>query len=158
MKYALLVAFVLDFFFKVSAQQFEYALTQQELAGAKIEDILLVQDRIYLAGGAKDEGNAMIIVFDTAGNLLDYQTYLPEKPDLWYGSISSLRYDEDQDILIATASVAPGCDFGDPAIFSWKVTRNLERIEEFEYTIPGVEQLLREWMEKSGYTMPGHLR
>ena len=141
MKYVLLLAFVLGILNTLPAQNFEYAITQQELAGAKIEDILLVQDRIYLAGGAKDEGNAIIIVFDTSGTLLEYQTYVPEKPDLWYGSIFSLRYDEDQDILIATASVAPGCDFGDPAIFSWKINTNLERINEFEYTIPGVVHL-----------------
>ena len=110
MKYVLPLAFVLGILNTLPGQNFEYAITQQELAGAKIEDILSVQDRIYLAGGAKDEGNAIIIVFDTSGTLLEYQTYVPEKPDLWYGSISSLRYDEDQDILIAIASVAPGCD------------------------------------------------
>lgn len=117
------------------AQNFEYALTEKELAGAKIMDLLRVDDRIYLAGGTKHEGQPVIIVFDTLGHLLDHHIFLPEKPDHYYGYIGDLYYEKDQAILVAVGSVAPGCDIGGPAIFRWDINSNLEVLSEYEFSV-----------------------
>lgn len=123
------------------AQDFEYAMTEKDLAGAKISDLLLVKDRIYVAGRTKDEGNPLIIVFDTLGNLLDYQTFLPEVDELYYGYISHILYDESTGNLTAISAISPACDVGGPSIFKWTITTELEKMDEFKYPIPGMDGL-----------------
>ncbi len=137
MKFILSFSIVFALTIHSFSQIFEYAMTESELAGAKINDILVVGDRVILGGGLKGEGSSIIIVFDTVGNFLNYQTFVPEKPERYYGYITDLRYDSIEQLIIANAYTGHACDVGGYTIYQWKINENLQKVGEFEFLITG---------------------
>ena len=137
MKYLLIISLVHSLTISAYSQAFEYAMTESELAGAKIHDILVVGDRIYLGGAEKDEGRPILIVFDTSGILVRFQTFSPDKPDRNYGFITHLSYDSVHQLIIASAYVGLGCDLGGSWIYQWQINDNLEKVSEFEFLLNG---------------------
>ena len=133
MKKYLLSIFILFLLRNLSAQVFEYAMTQEALAGAKINDILVVNYRVYLAGGSHHEGSPLIIVFDTSGQLIDYREFIPDTPERHFGYITDLQYDSTTSLIQAIAYAATGCDFGPSNIYRWLIDENLQKQSELEF-------------------------
>jgi hypothetical protein len=100
----------------LTAQNFEYALSQEGFVGSAINDLEIVGDKIIIAGGA---GSCMLPawwLFDTSGRFLDFR--LLEIP-YGYGYVTTIHYDSLAGHLLLLAYTQVADDVAGSSIYAW---------------------------------------
>ena len=113
------------FFFlnALTAQNFEYALSQQEFRDGKINQIESFEDRILFGGSVGQCENPAVWLFDTSGNFLRHQILNIGIYEI--GSIQSMKYNTSDGVIQLMAFVQLGSDYGGQSTYAWILDRDL---------------------------------
>ncbi|MCB0687706.1 MAG: T9SS type A sorting domain-containing protein, partial [Saprospiraceae bacterium] len=87
----------------LQAQNFEYALSQQEFEGSTISTLLINKEKVILGGGIGSCMRPAFWVFDTTGNFLHCQS--PAIDEYGYGFINGIEFDSISQQYFMTARV-----------------------------------------------------
>ncbi len=115
----------------------EFAFSDTEYDGSIINDILVVEDRVWLAG-AKDRCHTPgIWLFDTSGQMLEYIDLTLELDTGFlygYGKVMELQYDSLRNLIMAMGQVAPADDVGAFTAALYTLTVDGDIKSSFDFT------------------------
>ena len=111
-----------------NAQNFEYALSQQEFQFGKIRDIVLFEDMVLYGGSVGNCEYPKLWLFDTSGNLRKDITLDISPNEL--GWIYSMRVDTTNRSITMLGYIQRGHDYGGSSIMAWKLDFDLNILDQ----------------------------
>ncbi|MBK8506744.1 MAG: T9SS type A sorting domain-containing protein [Saprospiraceae bacterium] len=116
------------FFFRntLTAQNFEYALSQKEFQESSIKTINITGNKVILGGGVGSCMSPAIWIFDTSGHYLSFQKL--EVP-YEYGFINDIRYDSTNEQFYMVAPVLVADDVGGASTVAFSFDSDLNLLQ-----------------------------